>query len=74
MYLFSVNTKYISFRELKIPEFSLMLRTRENSEAFNTLNEIFGIHLNKVNILYIFKRNRLTTLVPTKDKSSDANV
>ena len=54
--LFSVNTKYISSRELKTYKFSLVLRTRENSDVFNSLDEIniFGIHLKKANILYNF--------------------
>ena len=31
-----------------------MLRTRENSDVFNSLDEIyFGIHLKKANILYV---------------------
>ena len=34
-----VNTKYISSRELKT-ELSLVLRTRENFDAFNTIDEI----------------------------------
>ena len=40
IFFFSVNTKNISFRELKTSEFSLVLRTRENSDVFNTLDEI----------------------------------
>ena len=39
--LFSVNTKYIASSVLKTSEFSLLLRTRENSDAFNTLNAIY---------------------------------
>ena len=34
-----MNTKYISSRELKTSKFSLVLRTRENSDVFNTLDE-----------------------------------
>ena len=37
---FPVNTKYNSSLELKTSEFSLVLRTRENSDVFNTLDEI----------------------------------
>ena len=48
-----VNTKNISSRELKTSKLSLVLRTRENSNVFNTLDIIFGIHLKKVNILDI---------------------
>ena len=39
---------------LKTSEFSRLLCTRENSDVFNTLDEIFGIHLKKVNNLYVF--------------------
>ena len=39
--LFLVNTKYISSRELKTSELSLVLRTCENSYIFNTLDEIY---------------------------------
>ena len=44
-----VNTKHISSRELKTSEFSLVLRTRENSDVFNTSD----IHFKKVKILDI---------------------
>ena len=37
----SVNTKYSSSRELKTSEFSLVLRTHENSDVSNTLGEIY---------------------------------
>ena len=40
----------MSSLELKTSKFSLALRTRENSDIFNTLGEIY---LKKVNILYI---------------------
>ena len=51
---FSVNTKYISSRELKTSEFSLVLRTRENSVVFNTLDEIYLVFTSKkVNVLYV---------------------
>ena len=46
-YLFSVNTKYISSRELKTSEFSLVLRTRENSDVFKTLDEIYLVFTSK---------------------------
>ena len=38
---FLVNTKYISSRELKTSKFSFVLRTHENSDVFNTLDEIY---------------------------------
>ena len=36
-----VNTKYISSRELKTSKFSFVLRAHENSDVFNTLDEIY---------------------------------
>ena len=36
-----MNTKYISFLELKTQKVSLVLRTRENSDVFNSLDEIY---------------------------------
>ena len=51
---FSENTKFISSRELKTSEFTLVLRTRENSDIFNTLDEIRIWHSpKKVNVLYL---------------------
>ena len=41
IYFFSVNTKYISSCEFKTSEFSLVLHTHENSDVFNTLDEIY---------------------------------
>ena len=39
---------------MKTFTFSLVLRTRENTDVFITLDEnIFGIHSKRVNILYI---------------------
>ena len=54
-YFFSVNTKYISSRELETSKFSFVLRTHENSDVFKTLDEIYllRIHLKKLNILYV---------------------
>ena len=31
-----------------------MLRTRDNSDVFNTLDEVFGIHNKILNVLYLF--------------------
>ena len=39
--LFSVNTKNISSHVLKISSISLVLRTRENVDIFNTFDEIY---------------------------------
>ena len=52
IYFFSENTKFILSRELKTSEFTLVLRTRENSDVFNTLDEICIWHLPKVKVLY----------------------
>ena len=39
---------------MKTFEFSLVLRTRENTDAFITLDDnIYGIHSKRVNILYL---------------------
>ena len=40
---------------MKTFKFSLVLRTRENTDVFITLDDnIYGIHNKRVNILYIF--------------------
>ena len=38
---FSVNIKYMSSREFETSKFSLVLRTRENSDVFNTLDVVY---------------------------------
>ena len=38
---FSINTIYMSSHESKTSKFSLVLRTRENYDVFNTLNEVY---------------------------------
>ena len=59
-----VNTKYISFRLVKNSAFSLVLRTRENTDFFHrTRRNIFGIHPPKVNILYVFTNTSLQLYV-----------
>ena len=41
---------------MKTFKFSLVLRTRENTDVFITLDDnIYGIHSKRVNILYILK-------------------
>ena len=41
---------------MKTFKFSLVHRTRENTDVFITLDDnIYGIHSKRVNILYIFK-------------------
>ena len=40
---------------MKTFKFSLVLRTRENTDVFITLDDnIYGIHSQRVNILYVF--------------------
>ena len=46
-FTFLVNTKYISSRELKTSKFSFVLRTHENSDVFNTLDEIYLVFTSK---------------------------
>ena len=47
IYFFSVNTKNISSHVLKIPAISLVLRTREISDIFNTFDEIYLVFTEK---------------------------
>ena len=47
IYFFSVNTKNISSHVLKISAISLVLRTREISDIFNTFDEIFMVFTEK---------------------------
>ena len=42
-----VNTKHISSRDLKTSEFSLVLRTRENSDVFNTFDKLYLVFTSK---------------------------
>ena len=44
---FLVNTKNISFHVLKISAISLVLRTREIADIFNTLDEIYLVFTSK---------------------------
>ena len=51
---FSEYHKKFSSRVMKTFIFSLVLRTRENTDVFITLDDnIYGIHIKRVNILYI---------------------
>ena len=51
---FSEYHKRFSSRVMKTFIFSLVLRTRENTDVFITLDEnIYGIHSKRVNIFYI---------------------
>ena len=47
IYFFSVNTKNISSHELKISAISLMLRTHEITDIFNTFDEIYLVLTSK---------------------------
>ena len=47
IYFFSVNTKNISAHVLKISAISLVLRTREISDIFNTFDEIYLVFTEK---------------------------
>ena len=49
-----MNTKYISSSELKTYKFSLVLRTRENSDVFNSLDEIYLVFTSKKQISSIY--------------------
>ena len=44
---FTVNTKYILSHGIKISEFSLVLHTRESSNVFNTVDEIYLVFTSK---------------------------
>ena len=58
IYFLSVNTKNISSNVLKISAISLVLRTREITDIFNTFDEIYLVFTSKVNILYSFLQLR----------------
>ena len=54
IYSFSVNTIKFLCRVMKTFKFSLVLRIRENTDVFITLDEnIYGIHNKRVNILSV---------------------
>ena len=46
-YSFSVNTKNTSSHVLKISQISLVLRSRENANIFNTFDEIYLVFTSK---------------------------
>ena len=63
-FFFSVNTINIFISCKKTFKFSLVLRTRENTDVFITLEEnIYGIHPKRVNILYISLEHLLELFV-----------
>ena len=59
-YFFSVNTKYISFRELKTSDLLLVLRARESSDGFNILDRIYLVFTSKKYISSMFYIKYLT--------------
>ena len=51
---------------MKTLKFSLVLRTRENTDVFITLDDnIYGIHSKRVNILYVYL-NRHVFVIKTR--------
>ena len=57
---------------MKTFKFSLVLRTRENTNVFITLDDnIYGIHSKRVNILYKYALQMPLWLVPTRQWLSD---
>ena len=63
IYFFEVNTKYISSSVLKTSEFSQVRSTSENSDVFNSRDEIYLVFTEKkvkfLFILYFFGDLRL---------------
>ena len=54
---------------MKTFKFSLVLRTRENTDVFITLDDnIYGIHIKRVNILYILCVKVLPTATTTDSR------
>ena len=56
IYFFEVNTKHISSSVFKTSEFSQVCSTSENSDVFNSRDEIYLVHLylpKTVNFLFI---------------------
>ena len=55
IYSFSVNIIiFFLSRVMKTLKFSLVLRTRENTDVFITFDDnIYGIHSKRVNIIYL---------------------
>ena len=47
IYFFEVNTKYISSSVLKASEFSRVHSTSENSDVFNSRDEIYSVFTSK---------------------------
>ena len=59
---------------MKTFKFSLVLRTRENTDVFITLDDnIYGIHIKRVNILYILS-SVMKTSVFSRVRSTSENL
>ena len=59
---------------MKTFKFSLVLRTRENTDVFITLDDsIYGIHSKRVNILYLSKFITKTLMQATSSKNSKSD-
>ena len=52
---------------MKTFKFSLVVRTRENTDVFISLDDnIYGIHSKRVNILYLYAKHFRLILPPRK--------
>ena len=54
IYCFEVNAKYISSSVLKTSEFSRVRSTSENSDVFNSRDEIYLVFTEKVNLFLFY--------------------
>ena len=54
IYCFEVNTKYISSSVLKTSEFSQVRSTSENSDVFNSRDEIYLVFTEKSKVSFYF--------------------
>ena len=53
LFVFSKQYWFLHYHRLPCELEKAVLRTRENSDFFNSIDDIFGIHLKKANILYV---------------------
>ena len=54
IYFFEVNTKYILSSVLKTSKFSRVRSTSENSDVFNSQDEIYLVFTEKKEIFFLF--------------------
>ena len=67
---FSEYHNYFSSRVMKTFKFSLVLRTRENTNVFISLDDnIYGIHSKRINILYIPTGLRIAPILEAISRS-----